>query len=126
MLSGPARVLVVDDDATVAEVVTRYLQRDGFAVEAVGEAGVERGVVRVAYAAATDDDAAKQFRLSVEDNGPGIPAEAMDKIFNPFFTTKDEGTGLGLAIVHRMVEAHDGTIVVTNGAGGGARFEIRV
>ena len=50
----------------------------------------------------------------------------MDKIFNPFFTTKDEGTGLGLALVHRMVEAHDGTIVVTNVQGGGARFEIRI
>jgi signal transduction histidine kinase len=60
----------------------------------------------------------------VHDNGPGIPPGAMDKIFNPFFTTKDTGTGLGLAMVHRVVEAHDGTILVTND--GGARFELRM
>ncbi len=50
----------------------------------------------------------------------------LDRIFNPFFTTKDTGTGLGLSIVHRIVEAHDGTIHVTNPPGGGARFEIRI
>jgi two-component system sensor histidine kinase PilS (NtrC family) len=50
----------------------------------------------------------------------------LDRIFNPFFTTKDTGTGLGLAIVHRVVEAHDGTIIVTNPDDGGAKFEIRI
>jgi two-component system sensor histidine kinase PilS (NtrC family) len=67
-----------------------------------------------------------QFYLVVEDDGAGIPAEIMDRIFNPFFTTKDTGTGLGLAIVHRIVEAHDGAISASNRADGGARFEIRV
>jgi two-component system sensor histidine kinase AtoS len=50
----------------------------------------------------------------------------MDRIFNPFFTTKDSGTGLGLAIVHRVVEAHDGMISASNREGAGARFEIRI
>lgn len=68
----------------------------------------------------------RQFYLMVEDNGPGIPAEILDKIFNPFFTTRDTGTGLGLAIVHRIVEAHDGAITAGNRAPHGARFEIRV
>jgi len=73
-----------------------------------------------------DADNGKQFRLAVEDSGPGIQPEIMDKIFDPFFTTKDEGTGLGLAIVHRVVEAHEGIISATNREGGGARFEIRI
>jgi len=50
----------------------------------------------------------------------------LDKIFNPFFTTKETGTGLGLAIVHRIIEAHDGTITAVNGPAGGAVFEIRI
>jgi signal transduction histidine kinase len=68
----------------------------------------------------------RQFRLVVKDAGPGIPASALDRIFDPFFTTKDTGTGLGLAIVHRIVEAHEGTIIASNPPGGGAQFEIRI
>jgi signal transduction histidine kinase len=67
-----------------------------------------------------------KLKLTVEDNGPGIPPESLDRIFNPFFTTKDEGTGLGLSIVHRIVEAHNGIIKATNRKGGGARFEITI
>ena len=84
------------------------------------------GEVRVEYGPPPARSEAKQFHLVVQDDGPGIPAKVMDRIFNPFFTTKETGTGLGLAIVHRVVEAHDGTIVVTNVAGSGARFEIRI
>jgi signal transduction histidine kinase len=124
LVNGPQTLLVVADPLLIGQAVLNLLLN---AAEAVGEAGVEDGQVRVTFAAPTsDDDAARHFRLVIEDNGPGIPAEAMDKIFNPFFTTKDEGTGLGLAIVHRMIEAHDGTIVVTNVNGGGARFEVRI
>ena len=60
------------------------------------------------------------------DRPVGVVPQVLDRIFNPFFTTKDTGTGLGLAIVHRVVESHDGLIVAGNEAGGGARFEIRV
>jgi len=64
--------------------------------------------------------------LEVSDTRHGIPDEELQRIFDPFFTTKERGTGLGLAIVHRIVEAHDGTILATNPPEGGARFEIRV
>lgn len=50
------------------------------------------------------------LRIKIWDNGPGIPDTVKDKIFNPFFTTKNTGTGLGLAMVKRVVEAHAGTI----------------
>lgn len=88
--------------------------------------GVEGAALTVQYWAATPENGARQCRLMVRDNGPGIPPAILDRIFNPFFTTKDEGTGLGLAIVHRVIDAHDGTITVTNAAGGGACFDIRL
>lgn len=52
--------------------------------------------------------------LSIKDTGPGIPPAVMERMFNPFFTTRATGTGLGLAIVNRIVDAHDGRVAVKN------------
>ena len=59
----------------------------------------------------------------VEDSGPGIKPEHLDRLFESFFTTKDGGMGMGLPICHSIIEAHGGCIQVDNGsAHGGARF----
>jgi signal transduction histidine kinase len=58
------------------------------------------------------------------DSGEGIPEEILKKIWSPFFTTKDTGTGLGLGIVKNMIEAHNGTITITNMEPQGANVEI--
>ncbi|MFB6090068.1 MAG: PAS domain S-box protein [Halobellus sp.] len=60
----------------------------------------------------------------VEDDGPGIPADRREKVFETGFSTASEGVGFGLSIVAQVVEAHDWTIEVTEGERGGARFEI--
>ena len=67
-----------------------------------------------------------EFR--VEDTGPGITPEHLEKVFDPFFTTKSEGegTGLGLSICQGIIETHGGTIWAKNGADGGASFVIRL
>ncbi|HWX38194.1 MAG TPA: ATP-binding protein [Candidatus Sulfotelmatobacter sp.] len=61
-------------------------------------------------------------RISISDNGPGIPSEALTKIFVPFFTTKANGTGLGLAVVQKIIVQHGGTIEARNQPLGGAEF----
>jgi two-component system sensor histidine kinase PilS (NtrC family) len=64
--------------------------------------------------------------ISVRDQGGGIPREAMDQLFQPFFTTKPRGTGLGLATVHRIVQEHGGSIRVESEAGRGTTFFVRL
>ena len=62
--------------------------------------------------------------IAVRDNGSGIPAGDLDKIFVPFFTTKSAGTGLGLALVQKIALQHGGRVEVRNRAGGGAEFDL--
>ena len=73
-----------------------------------------------------DASSSEVLRIEVSDDGPGVDAAVIDRIFNPFFTTKDSGTGLGLAIAHRIIEAHNGRIIVHNRAKGGACFTIEL
>jgi PAS domain S-box-containing protein len=61
---------------------------------------------------------------TVEDEGPGFPEADIPRIFQPFFSRRRGGTGLGLSIVQRIVEAHGGSIVASNRAGGGAMFAV--
>ncbi|MBM4201253.1 MAG: PAS domain-containing sensor histidine kinase, partial [Gammaproteobacteria bacterium] len=64
--------------------------------------------------------------LLIRDNGPGIPADQADRIFEPYVTTKSKGTGLGLAIVKKIVEEHGGQIRLEAAETGGAAFLIRL
>ncbi len=62
--------------------------------------------------------------IEVEDTGPGIPPEHLDRIFEPYFTTKEGGTGLGLALAHKIIQDHHGRIRVESGVGAGATFVV--
>jgi len=64
------------------------------------------------------------IRISIEDDGRGIPHNVISKIFLPFFTTKTHGTGLGLSLVQKIVLAHNGRIEVQSAEGEGTRFTI--
>ncbi len=74
----------------------------------------------------TADLAEDWLTVTVRDSGPGIPEHVKERIFTPFFTTKDQGTGLGLAIAHKIVEGHRGVIEVDTTPGAGSAFTIRI
>jgi two-component system NtrC family sensor kinase len=81
------------------------------------------GRVRITLA---EDDG--HWLIAVDDEGPGVPEDRREKIFEPFYTTKPEGvgTGLGLAISHTILREHKGSLRVTRSPLGGARFEARL
>src|SRR6185295_12552460 len=64
--------------------------------------------------------------LRVTDSGPGVPADALPHLFEPFFSLKATGTGLGLAIAKRTVDAHGGRLTASRSIGGGMRFKIEL
>jgi signal transduction histidine kinase len=80
----------------------------------------ERGGTIVVSTGSTDGF----VELAVTDDGPGIDPERVSKVFDPFFSTRDEGTGLGLTIVHRIVDEHDGHIEVSSERGVGTTFRV--
>src|SRR5216683_4478474 len=83
------------------------MQGQGGGTIDVGVAGDPRGLV-----------------VTIADHGPGIPPELHHKVFEPYFTTKQYGTGLGLALVRQTLQAHSGTVMVSETPGGGATFAI--
>ena len=72
------------------------------------------------------DEPGGNIRIFVRDDGPGIPPEQIDKVFDLFFTTKTRGSGMGLALSGRIIQEHGGSISVVNAQGGGALFEVRL
>jgi signal transduction histidine kinase len=64
--------------------------------------------------------------IEVSDSGIGIPAEQLENVFNPFFTTKPRGVGLGLAMVSKFIDSHGGKVTVSSRAGEGSTFRIRL
>ncbi len=87
------------------------------------QAAPEGGRVRVSANRAEGEELGL-CHVRVEDNGPGVPAELRDSIFNPFFTTKDAGTGLGLAIAHRIVNDYGGFLRVDDTFEAGGAFDV--
>ena len=109
-----APVTLLADRGQLAQVLTNLVSN---AYDAVGESGALR------VSATVDGDA---VLIEVEDDGPGIERSMVERVFEPFYTTKYRGTGLGLAIVRRLVEGHGGSVGVDLEAPQGTRFSIRL
>ncbi|MGC2033908.1 MAG: PAS domain S-box protein [Thermoplasmata archaeon] len=109
-----AEVMVLGDRGQLMQVLTNVLNN---AYDAMGGHGKITVSIR---------DQGDRAEVEIIDQGPGISAEALPHIFEPFYTTKPEGegTGLGLAICHGIVQSHHGTITARNVPGAGAGFQI--
>jgi signal transduction histidine kinase len=119
-LIQPRSLAAVTTDAERLRTVLVNLLTN--AREAVLEAGLPKGgeapiVLRV-------EEAGDRMRLLVEDRGPGIPAENLAHVFEPYFTTRRTGTGLGLALSRHIVDALGGSIVLDSRPGGGTQVRI--
>ena len=104
--------LVDHDPALIQQVVLNLLPNG---IQAIFGAG------KVEVTAAREQD---QAIVEVADTGRGIPADALTKIFKPFFTTRSEGTGLGLSLANGIVQSHGGRIEVSSAPGKGSQFQI--
>ncbi|MDO8905053.1 ATP-binding protein [Hydrogenophaga sp.] len=111
---------VMGSAGQLQQVMMNLLQN---AFDAVGSSGAEAPCVWLAMACE-----GTHVRVSVRDNGPGIPPEHLLRIFDPFFTTKPvgKGTGLGLSISYGIVEQHGGRLSARNAEGGGAEFVLEL
>jgi signal transduction histidine kinase len=97
----------------LSEILVNILQN---AREATGG----KGLIEVSARPGGDNS----VQVIISDNGPGIPEEKLEKIFQPYFSTKEKGTGLGLSIVKHNTEIYNGTVRVESGLGKGTRFTL--
>src|SRR5215831_16587803 len=110
----------VEGDPTQIQQVLINLVLNAF--DAMRDAPPSRRVVDIA----TNSNGDGTIGVAVRDYGSGISEATRERLFEQFFTTKDDGLGMGLAIVRSIVEAHGGTIWAENAQGGGARFCLRL
>lgn len=111
---------VVGDRARLGQLVTNLVINAAHAV--ADRSGTDNEIV------VSTRNVEHEVLLVVEDNGPGIPDELLDRVFEPYFTTKpaEIGTGLGLALVAQIAKQHGGNARATRGSRGGARIEVRL
>lgn len=118
----PEKTLPVDLDPEYFRQAVTNLLANSF--QAVGEEGEVR--VSANLEPSEPPTPRKTLVVKVQDNGPGMTPELLQKIFTPFFTTKTDGSGLGLAIVRQAAQAHGGEVAVTSAPGKGATFTLRI
>ncbi len=121
ILDLQADIPLIDADSVRMRQLLNNLFKN--ALETVAEKQGAKIAIRTCW---KDEHDGHFIELRVEDNGPGIPADVMAHLFEPYMTTKPKGTGLGLAVVKKIVEEHNGLIRAENLPTGGACFVIRL
>lgn len=121
---GAAPDIVNGDEHHLEQAVINLLLNAAEAVHDAGTVTVETELVTGQRKDTPQFVAAREVRVSIRDTGPGIAADDMAHLFEPFFSTKKQGTGLGLAITRRIVHEHHGLISAESDPGHGAAFHI--
>jgi two-component system, NtrC family, nitrogen regulation sensor histidine kinase NtrY len=111
-------IVIKADRGYLKQALGNLLANAGDATGGTGHVWIRADLVKTAES--------RYCRIQVRDDGCGIPAEHQDKVFSPYFTTKQEGTGLGLAIVEHIVAAHGGKIRFESNEGAGTIFYIDI
>ena len=122
----PENLWMVDvDSGQLGQVIQNIVLNGVHAMPGGGTITIAcANVLDVASESLLSVDRGNYVRISINDTGVGIPREITDKIFDPYFTTKQEGSGLGLAICHSIINKHDGFLTVESEPGQGATFII--
>jgi signal transduction histidine kinase len=108
------------DQHQLTQVFTNLLMNAYEAMEGKGRVRITASPVRLPNAA----DGREAVLVEVSDDGPGIPPEVAEHVFDPFYTTKPQGSGLGLAIVRKIVDAHDGALDLRTAPGQGTTIQV--
>ncbi len=121
----PEDIWLVDiDKGQMSQVIQNLILNAKHAMPQGGEIVVCCENVEGSAGGGVFSDTGRAVKISISDTGIGIPADKLDKIFDPYFTTKEEGSGLGLAITHSIISKHNGHISVQSSPGKGATFTI--
>ena len=124
---GKEEMLANGDRGLLRQVFPNLIRN---AIQAMPEGGELHIQTRKALIPAHDNDGGaadrKFIAVTITDTGGGISPDDLEKVFNPFFTTKDKGTGLGLAISHNIIKAHQGTIEAVCEEGKSTSFKIKI
>jgi len=118
-------VVSVAEDATTVRADARLLRQVLVNLFLNAYQAMPRGGRLGIRSSSVEVDGRPCAEIVVQDTGPGIPADVVDKVFQPFFTTKATGTGLGLAVVRRIVEGHGGSIDLVRSRNG-TEFRLRL
>jgi signal transduction histidine kinase len=110
------------DAEQIKQVLLNMLLNGIQAIKGEGQIWIETRMVQVPTADTTESF----VQIEIRDTGMGIPKENLEKIFDPFFSTRPEGSGLGLAISHQIIHEHGGFINVESEVGKGTSFKVHL
>ena len=121
---GPKLWPVAVDTGQISQVIQNIIINASQAMPTGGTIAIDCSNYCLESSDVTPLSSGNYIKIVVKDQGVGIPADMLDKIFDPYFTTKQKGSGLGLAIIHSIISKHDGYITADSELGQGTTFTI--